>query len=100
MRVILFQSLRVDQNRFRGTTAVSYCYVISAKCLPVYKTAGLCFKWSEAKNIIAECQAGFRHGRSTDNQIFILEQLWINTCFAKKDPFIACLSISQKLLTR
>ena len=53
-------------------------------------------RWSEAKNIIAECQAGFRQGRSIIDQIFIL----INICSVKKDAFIVCLSISRKLLTQ
>ena len=34
-------------------------------------------RWSEATNIIAECQAGFRQGRSTVDQIFIYSE---NNC--------------------
>ena len=40
--------------------------------------------WSEAKSIIAECQAGFRQGRSTIDQIFILKTIVDKFLFRKK----------------
>ena len=43
--------------------------------------------WSEAKNIIAECQAGFRQGRSTIDQIFILKTIVDKYLFHKKGCF-------------
>ena len=43
--------------------------------------------WSEAKNIIAECQAGFRQGRSTIDQIFILKTIVDKYLFHKKGRF-------------
>ena len=43
--------------------------------------------WSEAKNIIAECQAGFRQRRSTIDQIFILKTIVDKYLFRKKGCF-------------
>ena len=42
--------------------------------------------WSEAKNI-AECQAGFRQGRSTIDQIFILKTIVDKYLFRKTGRF-------------
>ena len=43
--------------------------------------------WSEVENIIAECQAGFRQGRSTIDQIFILKTIVDKYLFRKKGRF-------------
>ena len=44
-------------------------------------------RWSEVKNIIAECQAGFRQGRSTVDQLFILKTIVDKYLFRKKGRF-------------
>ena len=43
--------------------------------------------WSEAKSITAECQSGFRQGRSTIDQISILKTIIDKFLFRKKGRF-------------
>ena len=55
--------------------------------------------WSVQEKITGQCQAGFRQGKSTIDQMFILKTLIDKHLFQKRVASIAYLLISRKHLT-